>query len=133
MEERARELHQEHARLVASIDSLRVGLVLLDNDNNVVISNKRTRDILNISEIGSNLRFMAIESALFPAIDIRKFCNEFIEKKVSIETIDIMLGNKSIQIALSPVALPEAPDDVIGIVMLIEDNSDARILKQNNL
>lgn len=131
VQERTRELVKEHAQLVASIDSLSVGLVLVDTANNVVISNKRTRDILNISDTSSNLTFHDMETAFLPVIDIRKYCTAFVEKMVSIETTDIMLGQKPIHITLSPVSLPESPDNIIGIVMLIEDNTENSILMQN--
>ncbi len=131
-DEHAGNSQKEYARLLATVDSISVGLILLDNDNNIVISNKCAHEMLNKGDAALSLTLEDIEKALTSAIDVRKFSKELSEKKLSTEKTEIMLGQKPLHVTLSPVTLPEAPNDAVGMVILIEDNTESHVLKQNS-
>ena len=130
VQERTQELHDERAKLVASINSLNMGYQLMDTDGKPLIANAMLSSILN-----SNNTVMSIEdidSMFGDVLDlVHRFRNCVNDKKV-IQEADIPFRGKIIKIWLVPVvATVNARDTVIGAVLLVEDVTERKVLERS--
>lgn len=129
-----RELHEEEARLVASINSLPLGFAIVDTKGVFAIANPT---LSNLFSSGSKpLSFSDISMRLPDKIGDKKF-NLDVERervmrdKKTIEIKEIPLGEKFIRIFLSPIIFAhKGREEVIGIVFLIEDVTEQKRLEE---
>ncbi len=130
VEERMQELRSEHAKFLAIINSIPIGMILVDKDNTVTNFNHSAQTILGVKDTASALTFLDVASALSPVCDISKKCYEFREKMVTIDTHDVTFGPKSLRITLVPAASTREIAST-GIVILIEDTTKRKILEEH--
>ncbi len=129
-----RELHEEEARLVASINSLPLGFAIVDTKGVFAIANPT---LSNLFSSGSKTLSFSDISALFPdKIGDKKF-NLDVERervlrdKKTIEIKEIPLGDKFIHVFLSPIIFAhKGREEVIGIVFLVEDITEQKRLEE---
>jgi signal transduction histidine kinase/HAMP domain-containing protein len=125
---RTKELSDEKARLLASINSLKMGFAIVGMDGNLIISNPSLANIFDIKE-----NFVSLD-------DISKYLNikdeslfERLKKctkdKCIIKINEIMFGVKYLRLFLNPVfSLDGIP---IGGVLLIEDITEEKVLERS--
>lgn len=141
VQERTKELQEEQGKLQASINSLNVGFVMTDVNYNVVNINSTAKRILCISDfkailrdpskIGSNCNLEDIEANLKDVVDIRQYINKCLNEKNIINIDDISFNNRILHFFLSPIALFREKLDIIGVVILVEDVTEAKILARS--
>ena len=128
--ERTEQLRTEQAKLKASIESLNIGVVMIDADNNVILTNQALAHILGSTTESPSIESLAklIEQdpshpeSPFDYLDnVRRS-----QKPVTIETAKA--GDKIIHIFISPV---EFTPGSTGIVCLIEDITEREILNRS--
>lgn len=129
--ERTEELTEEHANLLASINSLSIGLLIVDTENNVVIANRALSTILGLAQTDAPARFEDVERALQGAMFLRNYYREFPKGGGKGDTKEFVLGDRYLRVLLAPITLPEYPDEVIGTVMTVEDTTEAKVLEQS--
>ncbi len=125
---RTQELVEERARLLASINSLPLGFLLLDTASAVVLSNHMAQEIFPQKE----LTLAALGNLFAPAMDVGEF-NRLMKEKQSYELQEAKLGEKSFRIMATPVVLlqPDGQEATIGSVMLMEDITQEKMLEQS--
>jgi signal transduction histidine kinase len=121
-------LNDEKARLLASINSLKIGFAIIGIDGNSIINNPSLLGILNIKTDSISLdqitKHLKIEGeGLFERL---KNCTE---DKCIVEIKEIMFGIKYLRLFLNPVfSLSGIP---IGGVLLLEDITDEKVLERS--
>ncbi len=141
VQERTKELAEEQGKLQASINSLNVGFVMTDTNFNIVNINSTAKRILCIndfktimrdpSSIGSNCSLEDIEKNLKGVVDIRANINKCLKEKNIINIDDISFNNRFLHFFLSPIAIYHEKLDIIGVVILVEDVTEAKILARS--
>jgi len=125
---RTKELSDEKARFLASINSLSMGFAIMDKDEKFIINNPSILSILNIKEDSITLSQISdLLSIINPSL------SERIEKcmidNCGVELKDIVFGKKYLRLFLSPIFGEEK--DSLGGVLLLEDITEAKILDRS--
>ncbi len=129
-----RELHEEEARLVASINSLPLGFAIIDTKGVFVIANPTLSNLF--SSDSKTPSFSDISVLLPDKIGDKKFnlnveCERVLRDKKTIEIKEIPLRDKFIHIFLSPIIFAhKSHEEVIGIVFLVEDITEQKRLEE---
>ncbi|HTY39862.1 MAG TPA: ATP-binding protein [Candidatus Paceibacterota bacterium] len=129
---RTRELQEERARLIASINSLSLGFLLIDAQGNIFIANPPAYQIFGIT--ADQMTLAHISDRLGKQFDVVKYYKNFLEGGMPVEAKDIMLGEKYLHVFLAPILLhkPEATTpEVIGATMLVEDVTEQKALDRS--
>lgn len=121
---RVGELEAEKAILVASINSLSTGFLILGKNKEIVIANKNISSILEIPE--SELDFNAIDSKL--GGDFSRYFELAISESKATDIKELQFGAKFIRLTIVPAATKE---NVAGVVASIEDITEERNLDQS--
>jgi signal transduction histidine kinase len=123
-------VHSEQAKLKASIESLSVGFMLIDEKGDIVMRNKALTTILDLQR--EQISLDAIVSRFTDHADIiRKFQKAY-DDHLALELKDIAYGTKILRIVLSPVMAFEGDDaSAVGSVVLVEDVTEERNLDRS--
>ncbi|OGK40643.1 hypothetical protein A2954_03335 [Candidatus Roizmanbacteria bacterium RIFCSPLOWO2_01_FULL_37_12] len=127
VEERTLQVRQEQAKLTASIQSLPVGFMIIDRDENILAINAVAKKILDLKNEDPTSR--QICEKFTPVLDLRKMQEKSLADKKALELKDIALGKKVLRILLSPISL--SAEEIIGSVILFEDVTEAKILERS--
>ncbi|MCX6788247.1 MAG: ATP-binding protein [Candidatus Kaiserbacteria bacterium] len=135
---RTRELHEEKARLLASIESLSFGFIIADVDDKVIIKNAAISTILELTEEPTSVRdivdsFKGVSAGLDVLVHS---CRECIDLKKVVELKELSHGKKYLRVFCTPILMKgETPQDmqekVIGYAMLVEDVTEAKIMERS--
>jgi two-component system, OmpR family, phosphate regulon sensor histidine kinase PhoR len=126
--ERTKELRDEHARFLASADSLPLGFAAVNEKNHLVISNPAMKRILGLDE--SEVEFDAINKVLSPFFSFKEDVHKCLVEHGESSVRDVDMGKKIIRCFISPITGGEK-DIAIGVVILIEDVTDQRLLERS--
>jgi signal transduction histidine kinase len=116
VEQRTLELNQEHARLLASIDSLSLGYVMLDAELRVLISNQALNVMFERSNYTWNID--NFESLFNYKLNLYAKVKQVLKLKHSME-IKIDHELKYFRVFIQPVL--DVESDLLGVVLLFED------------
>ncbi|OGM03501.1 hypothetical protein A2129_01785 [Candidatus Woesebacteria bacterium GWC1_42_13] len=127
--ERTKELAEEKARLLASIESLPRGFILTDPGGNVILTNKLLVDIFGkIPREGWTLA--SLQTVLGKSFDLmgnfKKVISQ-VEKSVYVGALS--WGTKFLELFIVPVTL--ANGSVVGTIILIGDVTEAKVLERS--
>lgn len=127
---RTQELHDERAKLIASINSLNMGYLLMDTTGRPLIANSLLPAIL-----GSNNTVLTIQDidAMFgDSLDlVHRFTTCITDKKNILES-NINYRGKILKIWIIPVVVIEnSQDKVIGAVFLVEDITERKVMERS--
>lgn len=129
VKQRTHELHEEQAKLRASIEGLKVGFVLANNQGAIIVQNKALRKILNLGDPATS--FDQLQGQL-KDYDLVSKSQQARDSGESIITNAVSLDSKVLQIFMGPVIISEdGHNNVIGTVMLLEDVTEAKILERS--
>ena len=132
VEERTDELHKEHAKLLASVNSLSVGILIMDANEHIFVANDATAAILELPAFSaSSLGFDGIADSLACVPDFRDYCRRTIRENTKQEIKDVVCNEKHLRMVFSPVTLLKDPSSAIGAVLLLEDITEAKVLEQS--
>lgn len=123
------QLQQEKARLVASINSLHLGFMIVDAKPKIIMMNSAIKKILEPVE--GKWTFEAIVKRLKGSVDLKVHYEKCIKEKKAVEIKDIEFGGKFIQIFLAPILMLKDSRRVIGGAILVEDITEAKILERS--
>jgi len=138
VDERTQQLVEEQAKLQASINSLSIGYIMIDLNEAVLTINKAAEEILFLEKAGvsDNLKIPTdryvvrdIQQRL-TSIDLHSLITECITNKKIINMDDIVFHSRYLRILLSPISV-NALEETIGIVILIEDITEAKIMQRS--
>lgn len=125
--ERTREYKEEQARLVASIKGLSVGFILIDINSTLLLSNPAIRSIFG--EEAATIEQIA--SRLGSAFDLLRHCQTSRLEKKPLDFKDVDFAGRFLHIFIAPVIMVRDHEEVIGNVILVEDETEARVLERS--
>jgi signal transduction histidine kinase len=126
--ERTKELREEHARFLASADSLPLGFAAVNEKNQVIISNPAIKLILGLGD--KEVEFEELDAVLSPFFAFREGVEKCLSDDCDPSVRDVDMGKKIIRCFLSPITGLEK-NSVIGVVILIEDVTEQRLLERS--
>jgi two-component system, OmpR family, phosphate regulon sensor histidine kinase PhoR len=129
--ERTKELHDERARLRASIDSLSVGFLLVDRHGDLVVQNRALQRILDMAEPARSLDELAGRMGRYK---LRSRSEEAQKARHIIQPTEVAIGAKVVRVFMAPVEADAEPGHepaVLGSVVLIEDITEAKVLERS--
>jgi signal transduction histidine kinase len=129
--ERTREVKEGEARLEASINSLDVGFLMTDLQNNIVIINRAARRLLRGSaKAGARaMGFDEVTSLLEGAVDLPKIINNCLEDWHVVNIKEVDFRNRVLHIFAGPILISGADNTLsaIGCVVLVEDITEEAV------
>jgi signal transduction histidine kinase len=141
----AKELYKEHARFIASINSLSAGFIMCDPLNRVTMINAAARLLLSVSpaspgstdEITSvdMYRVWSVEEigAIFgTSVQLEERFATVLKTRKPLEQKSIAFGGHVLNIFFAPILDKyDSQSEVLGTVMLIEDVTEEKILERS--
>lgn len=126
-------LEEERAKLVASINSLPLGFILFDIHNHIVLKNRSMESILE--EKDTNITAEMIGEVLKKAQNFELTIDECIKQRKVCEFEKIEWKNKILRIIFAPIVVSQttykvADDRIIGYVLIVEDVTKTETLNR---
>src|SRR3989344_6583179 len=104
---RTKELHEEHSRLITSIDSITLGFILTDAAGTAIAVNRAAQRILKLGGSartpGSRITIADIAVTLVDIIDLADIHTQCLHEKKTFDTRDLALGDRYLRLFLAPV------------------------------
>jgi signal transduction histidine kinase len=142
--ERTGELNNERARLEASINSLDVGFIMTDSDNNIFLINNAAISILSYKVPESNNDVIVddklvwttdlVEEKLSKSLGFKSSLNKVISDSKPILNKEFNYNGKILTLYMAPVidhTNKETALNGLGVVVLIEDITEAKIAERS--
>jgi len=128
--ERTSQLHEEQAKLWASIESLKIGFVLADTTGAIIVQNKALRAIFNSQTKAASIE--QLEERL-KDIDLRTISQQVRDSGKEITINEASFDSKILKIFMGPVTVDEDNNQmrVIGTVIVVEDITEAKIQERS--
>lgn len=126
-------LENEKSRLSQAVESLSDGLLMVDLQYQVIIANKRLRELLGLVD---NPKIFDVVNALSGNFDIRTKMEEAIARDLGLEPLEISLKNKVLKVYVSKVENKQSfssnkhSSKPMGVVVLFQDITDAKQLER---
>ncbi len=126
------QLHYEHIKLEASINSLSVGFIMVDRNNNIMSINHAARQALCASADSplatlKECTLTHIEDELQGVVNLRAFINQCFEQKKAITIREVKFQNRYMKIFITPIITI----GIIGAVILIDDITEAKVMERS--
>lgn len=129
VEERTLELTNTKTKLDSSIENLPLGFVMVDIHEELVISNPLASKLLGGKDKTNILA--ALKTTLGDKLDLGKYIKNCGREKRRLVLSDVELEGRILQFLLSPILTKEDNDVCIGVVILIQDITEAKILDRS--
>lgn len=120
-------LETEKGKLESMVSSMADGVVMMDKDTKVLVSNPAAKKLLDIQKEGEVTSFDVVD-AFAGKFDLRTKVEEAFETKTDRVIPELSLGDKVIQIIISPVK--EAQGEILGAVVLLRDKTEEKKLER---
>lgn len=133
---------EEHARLEASINGLRIGLILTDRDRNIITLNGAAKAILYTRQsptppgLARSLAFLGlvvdmgdVASKLQGSFDFAGNLAECLKQNHDIEIGEVQYGGKFLNVFMSPVRVSQ--EQAIGLAITLEDVTEKKALERS--
>lgn len=118
-------IQKEKARLMASIDNLHVGIVMTDEDDKIIMTNRAVNQMLNFDTS------IPVSEQISQAFNLNSLLEDCRQKKKVIGPHEINYKNKIFHLYLTPVMTGITEAEVSGIVILIEDITEQREIERS--
>lgn len=129
VEERTHDLVKEQARLTASIRSLSLGFIMINRSGKVVLSNEVVQKVLGCKEMPKS--FDDLVAILGKYVDLPHMRIQCEQQQQPVHADSISFGTKWIRLFMAPVVTQEQAASMIGVVFLIEDITEAKVLERS--
>lgn len=140
VEERTKKLNEEQVRLEASINSLNIGYIMTDKSYNLITINPTAKRLLCINPKAPittlvpqnpSCTLQNIEDQLLGVLNLRTEIERCVHEHKNIQINDVYYNYLYLRIFLSPIIMFKDESEVIGVVILIEDVTEAKILERS--
>jgi len=125
VKERTAELQAERAKLVASLESLKFGFIIIDREKNIILSNTAAEEILGTPK--GKLDFSTLENYFGESYKVGVNFDQAINDRKALITPEVDSHNKFLTVLLAPVI---SENHVIGSILVIEDVTEEALLKR---
>ncbi len=123
--ERTRDLQNEHARLLAAINSLSFGFIIADMDDRVILQNSAMSELFELS--GGPITISNIAQLVGAHFDLKMQIERCFTDKSACVVNEVIFGKKFLRGTIAPV-VSGAVGEKIGYVLLFEDITEAHVL-----
>lgn len=128
VEDRTRELGEEQARLLASLENLPLGFFIIDLSHNIVVINPAMQEILGLTN--RKWTFEVMEKVFAESgIDFDQLCAHCRGVISSYGIDDVSFGNKILRVISVPIIMPDE-QEIIGTAVVVEDVTEAKLLER---
>ena len=131
VEERTKEVQAERKRLEASINSLKIGFLIIDNDKNTISTNEAMSNIIFGTEIAKVVTMLDLELQLKSEFNIKKAIDACVSKGIASNHDNLQYGIKSLRTFIAPVFSDSKGKESLGAVILVEDISEAKAVERS--
>lgn len=134
-----RKIKEEQSQLLASINSLPLGFIIIDLKNNLLIENEATDRILGLPQLEGADVFLKgdislIEERLKKSFDLRTNYEKCVKEKKSFDFKEVAFENKFLRIFLAPILSAKGTQgvqEIIGVAILMEDITEAKVIERS--
>ena len=138
-EDYIRRIKEEQSQLLASINSLPLGFIIIDLKNNLLIENEATDRILGLSQFEGADIFLKgdvslIEERLKGFFDLRANYEKCVKEKKAVDFKEVAFENKFLRIFLAPILSAKGArqeQEIIGVAILMEDITEAKVIERS--
>ena len=130
LQQGTRELKEEQARLLASINSLSFGFIILDKRHRVLLKNTVITKLFELKN-NDEISIDHISGFLGGHFDIKAEAERCMKGKTVCEIKEIVLGAKFLRGIIAPIIMIRDHEEIIGYVFLLEDITEAKILERS--
>jgi signal transduction histidine kinase len=128
---RTKELSDEKARLLASINSLSFGFIIADIHNKVILKNKAMIELFGFKE-DETITIENISSFLGGHFDLKMQIERCLnDNRIACEVKEIVFGAKFLRGIIAPIMVKDNNNENIGYVLLFEDITEAKIIERS--
>lgn len=127
--ERTQELNEEKARLLASINSFPSGFIATNQDKQIILTNHKLSELFSADTSKWGLEDFNI--VLGKEVRINENIEKCLKDKESLLLKDINWAKKIFEIYFAPVFLSQISSEVIGVIILISDVTEEKILERS--
>jgi len=129
VEEQTKTIKEDQAKFIAALDSLPRGFIIVDTNGKIMVENESISKIFEKEKKKWTLEELAQEmEGSFDLVANYKLC---LVEKLPIHKPEFNLKSKILRIYLAPVFLDENHQDLSGILILIDDITEAKILERS--
>jgi PAS domain S-box-containing protein len=123
------QLQVEKARLQASIDSVSLGFMMFDYEGKLLFINPAVEKItgvrLDIRDIDS------VDKSLGEKFALKDIFRQCLSQKHAVNINELSFNNRFLHLYLAPIFSTDEEHVVLGVVVLIEDQTEARVLDRS--
>jgi len=119
-------LQEERARLVASLDSLALGFMIVDKHGQVLMMNPIASKIF---ECEAPTQLEEIATKLDPSFKLLSHYKRVLQKGVAVDKTEVAIGSRVYHVYLAPIQLLQR-SSIIGATVLVEDITEAKALER---
>jgi two-component system phosphate regulon sensor histidine kinase PhoR len=127
-------IKEEQSRLLATIESLQLGFLIIDIKNNILIKNIALDSILQLKDMGSILLLGDIadvsDGLLKTGFDLRTSYERSISERSTLEFKEVTLGDKFLHVFIAPIISPLDDTVVTGATVIVEDVTESKVFEQ---
>lgn len=125
-------LHNEQTRLKASINSLNVGFIMTDTNNQVAMMNNAAKHLMS-KDTRRDWSAAEISERLGPIVAFEENVAKVLRTGTPVEKKEVAFGDSVLRVFIAPiVGEPEKPgksQQKLGAVVLMEDITEAKLLE----
>jgi len=126
MEEKVKELSAEHGKLSSLVESVRLGVVMVDLSLNVILANSAAKKVLGKSP-DKAITFSDLSEKLKGSVNISQALSFYVKSGKPLNVQEVMIDEHFFRLFMSPVR--DIVDKIfIGAVVVMEDITDEKML-----
>jgi PAS domain S-box-containing protein len=119
------QIQMEKARLLASVNSITIGFLMLDATGKTLIKNPAVEKAIGVKSDYSNIDSM--DQLLGPAFALKQKFTKCVEERAPANDPNVNFNNKFFRLFMAPIFSTDNTLSVIGVVILIQDETEARV------
>lgn len=123
------QIQMEKARLLASVNSISLGFLMLDATGKTLIKNPAVEKAIGIKS--DYVDIDSIDQQLGKAFSIKEKFNKCIEERTTVNDNNVNFNNKYFRLFMAPIFSTDNTLSVIGVVILIQDETEAKVLDRS--
>lgn len=126
MEEKVKELSAEHGKLASLVESVRLGVVMVDLSLNVILANSAAKKVFG-KPAAKNITFKDLSSKLVSSVDISQALSYYVHTGTPLNIQEVTIDDRYFRLFMSPVR--DIVEKVfIGAVVIMEDITEQKKL-----
>jgi PAS domain S-box-containing protein len=130
VEQRTAEVKAERLRLEASINSLNVGFIIIDDKRKIITTNRAFSTIIDL-QLGTQPDLDQLTHKLKRYYDIQRAIDNCLLKGTEVSKDGIKFDTKVLRIFMAPIFEDTTKHKSLGVVVLVEDVTEAKNIERS--